>query len=98
MSDGNGVVAVNRAAELDCKLGPIKLSQTGCYAIREGEQISVFNPQDARLYSFVRGHIPFEEGPLLVTLQLYFFAFNAGRANLQQEIKSNVSNLFRLVL
>lgn len=97
MNDDNGT---NRLAELQAvRPNRLQLGQTGCAAtLDDAGIIHVTNSEEQQIYALKVEHIPFVEQPLLVTLNLWFMAYNSGRSSMQQEFKQKLGEVLKLCL
>jgi hypothetical protein len=96
---------INRLAEFQPKEEPppridrLQLAQTGCTATLDVEGvIHILNPDGQQIYAVKSDHVPFQTEPLLVTLNLWFMAFNNGRVSMQNEVKAKVLDLLKICL
>jgi hypothetical protein len=75
----------------------IMLGLSGCCARLDEEGIIHVCAQDGQqLYALSQLQIPFDKEPLMLTLNLWFMAFNSGRQSMQREIKAKAAELFKL--
>ena len=76
----------------------IALGKSGCWAHLDDEGlIHVYNPDGQQLYAFSQAQMAFEKEPLMLTVNLWFMAFNNGRQSMQRELKSKASELVKLL-
>jgi hypothetical protein len=92
-------IEINRLEKLEPKPKSLTLGQTGCVAtLDEDGIIHMLNQDGQQLYALKTEHIQFETPTLLVTLNLWFMAWNGGRNQMQQELKTKISELVKLCL
>lgn len=91
----NNDIEINRLATFN----RLELGQTGCVAtLDERGIIHIVNQDGQQLYAVKNEHIQFNTASLLVTLNLWFMAWNGGRNQMQQELKAKISELVKLCL
>lgn len=99
----NRIAEFNKAGETAPQASPqpnqLQLGQTGCSAVRDEDGIiHILNAQGQQLYALKDEHIPFDLQPLLVTLNLWFMAFNNGRSSVQQELRDKALEILKICL
>lgn len=97
----NEIEATNRLnlEKLPLKSDRLVLGQTGCVAtLDESAIIHILNQDGQQLYAVKAEHIPFEVPTLLVTLNLWFMAWNNGRDAARTELKAKIAELVKLCL